>query len=124
MSKEIQVSTTLLEKMAVFAQNATPLIEKTASEKQAFDAAVPSLVDSMINAGVLNQANRDSAIKNLSEGGLAKCAELITFLSSKVQAPSMGRSHGEAKVEKTASYSERRTSQRESDRVWEEGMLK
>lgn len=120
---EITVNVGLLEKVATFTKEATPVLEKTAQEKQAFAEAAPGMVDAMIEAGVLNGKNRDAAIRNLVDGGLSKCAELVPFLSRQIQASPTGKPTADGGVEKKAGYAEKRSSKRQSDDIWEQGMM-
>jgi hypothetical protein len=121
---EILVQDTLLTKVVTFVQHAAPELEKTAAEKAAFAQQVPVMIDSMISAGVLESSNRDAAIKNLTEGGLAKCAELVPFLAGRVTSPSMGQASQGSRggQEKRAGYAQPRNAQKESDRIWVEGI--
>jgi hypothetical protein len=114
---EMTIDSSLLEKTAQYVNATAPIIEKTEAEKKAFADQAPELVDALVHAGLVKQANRDQAIKELIAGGLVKAAGLIQYLAGQVEAKPIGQP---AKTTtKTASAGGRR----ESDMAFERAML-
>ena len=116
---EMTVDSSLLEKTAAYVQQTAPVIEATQAEKAAYAQRAPELADAMIRAGVVKDTQRDQVIADLTSGGLAKAAEVINFLASRVAAPTMGK----PTQEKKAGYHEPKNGKRESDAVFEQYVL-
>ena len=114
---EITVPVAQLEKTAVFVDRALPLLQQQEAEKAAWAQNVPNIVDALIEAGEVKQEQRDIAIRNLTDGGLTKSAELLPYLASKIRVAPMGRPHNEKRASVTG------PARKESDEIWERGMM-
>lgn len=86
----MNVSPDFLQKTASFIQKAAPVLEKSAADQHLLETIAPQLVDELVAAGVTPAEKRAEAIKQLTDGGVAKIASVAIRLAQLVQPEPMG----------------------------------